>query len=262
MTMNDDTPGDTSTWRTHWAGKRTGAHRSDEVSFLAQEAAEKLFHIRPTEGALLDFGCGAGQLLAFYARHFERVVGADFSAAMLGEARQRLADQIAAQSAQLLCSDDRDIWRALARDERFDVITAGQVAQYMTPSQIEAFTREALGRLNRGGRLVYFDVIDPRMFALLELGLLPRSPDGLWPDLPASGRRIALALLAQARSRLVRRLRGQPSREIGYTHHPALFRRLAEAYGIQVQFVGSMYYEYRYHVLFRPRAGAVANEAA
>lgn len=61
---------------------RTGAREIDAV--LSRAAA---FGMRVRPGVALDYGCGVGRLTRGLARHFERVIGVDLSAAMLAEAR-------------------------------------------------------------------------------------------------------------------------------------------------------------------------------
>ena len=65
------------------------------------EVVAEMLDLRP-EDELLDIGCGPGGFLAAKARHVRRVVGLDPSQFMLREAERRLADRIAAGTAQLL----------------------------------------------------------------------------------------------------------------------------------------------------------------
>ena len=53
------------------------------------EAREKLFHLDGGR-TLLDFGCGAAELLTYYAPEYEQLVGVDFSESMLKEANKRI----------------------------------------------------------------------------------------------------------------------------------------------------------------------------
>ena len=65
-------------WAEFFSDKRSGGHRSSAEEFLAMEAKEKLFHLDGGK-TLLDFGCGAGELLVYYAPEYEKLVGVDFS---------------------------------------------------------------------------------------------------------------------------------------------------------------------------------------
>jgi SAM-dependent methyltransferase len=54
------------------------------------------------EDELLDIGCGPGAFLASKARHVRRVAGIDASPVMIRDAQRRLADRLAAGTAQLV----------------------------------------------------------------------------------------------------------------------------------------------------------------
>src|SRR5690554_3193466 len=57
-------------WEEFFADKRSGGHRSSAEEFLSMEAREKLFHLNGGK-TILDFGCGAGELLVYYAPEYE-----------------------------------------------------------------------------------------------------------------------------------------------------------------------------------------------
>ena len=79
-------------WEEFFADKRSGGHRSSAEEFIAMEAREKLFHLDGGK-TLLDFGCGAGELLVYYASEYEKTIGVDFSPSMLEEASKRIKEQ-------------------------------------------------------------------------------------------------------------------------------------------------------------------------
>jgi cyclopropane-fatty-acyl-phospholipid synthase len=218
------------TWQEYWATRSDGGHRSQAEEFLHREAAEKLFHLGSGK-ALLDLGCGSADLLVYYADAFTRTVGADFSSTMLQAARAR----IGGRSIELVEADDVTVWTRVAGS--FDRITAGQVVQYLTSAQLAAFLRAARQRLVAGGRVVLFDVIDPRIYALTELGLFERQSS------IARLRRlfdVALARLKSTRS------------EIGYRYPSYELEAIARACGFHFEMAWSMYYEYRYHAILDP----------
>ncbi len=224
-------------WSDYWAERNHGGHRSQTEAFLRKEAAEKLFHLGSGE-ALLDFGCGSADLLVYYAERFARVVGVDFSASMLDAARVRIA-QFGRTNIELVRADDRTVWDAV--EGSFDRITAGQVIQYFDEEQIDRFLVQAERRLRSDGELLFFDVIDPRIHALHELGLFG-PPQGL-----GLVRRAAELVATKA----VRRLRRIPPSLLGRAHYPERIRALAARHGFAMELVWSMYYEYRYHAVLR-----------
>jgi cyclopropane fatty-acyl-phospholipid synthase-like methyltransferase len=219
----------TANWQGFWDGKTDGGHRSQEEAFLAKEAREKLFHIGEVEN-LLDFGCGSGDLTKYYADAIPRVVGADFSETMLAGARKRLPN------VPLHCADDVTIWSKLT--ETFDVITVAGVLQYMKLWQAERFVGNARAHLAPGGRIVLFDIIDPRIYALVEMGLFP---DKSFPS-PRGFASAAVNALFPSR------------RTIGYPHHPRDVKAAAASVGFATEIVWSMFYEYRYHAICQPVA--------
>ncbi|MGA9189793.1 MAG: class I SAM-dependent methyltransferase, partial [Methanosarcina sp.] len=53
-------------WSEYFSDKKDGGHRHSTEEFLSKEAKEKLLHLDGGT-SLLDFGCGAGELLIYYA---------------------------------------------------------------------------------------------------------------------------------------------------------------------------------------------------
>lgn len=117
---------------------------------LYQVVAEML-DLQP-EDELLDIGCGPGAFLASKAQHVRRVVGLDPSAVMLRDAGKRLADRIAAGSAQLVPGSSAEL---PFRDGEFSAVTA-----ITAPANLA----EVFRVLRPGGRFVWVDelVPDPR----------------------------------------------------------------------------------------------------
>ncbi len=98
-------------WIEFFAGRRDGGHRSSAEKFISMEAKEKLFHLDGGK-TLLDFGCGAGELLVYYAPEYERTVGVDFSASMLDEASKRIKER-KCENISLILADDKTVWNKL-----------------------------------------------------------------------------------------------------------------------------------------------------
>ena len=104
--------------------------------------------LRP-EDDLLEVACGSGVFLATQAAHVQRVAGLDLSDIQVGLARRRLADRIAAGTAEIVKGDAAALpWAG----GRFSVVTCmGSVEAFPDP-------RAALAEMHRvlrpGGRIV------------------------------------------------------------------------------------------------------------
>lgn len=223
-------------WEEYFSDKKKGGHRFSTEEFLAKEAKEKLFHLSGGK-TLLDFGCGAGELLIHYIPNYEKVVGADFSRSMLFEAEKKVLEQKYG-NVDLILADDRTIWDKL--NLKFDRITATEVVQYFTPEQLEDFIRNSSGYLNKGGKIVLFDIIDPKLYCLWKIG---------WFSQNIISWKIFVRAYVGCVRRILALLKKQPSDIIGYSHSPYLIKKIAHRNGFQMEYVNSMYYEYRYHAI-------------
>ena len=230
----------------YYADKANGVHRYNTEEFFELEAREKLFHMGPGE-ALLDFGCGTGDLLAYYAAQFGSMLGVDISDNMVQRARQRL-DGFGLQHVEVAQADEGKVWDVVG-GRRFDVITSAGVMQYLSGEQIAAFLTAARQRLTAGGRVTMFDLVDPRLYWLFKYGWFRDRP----LDAGAAASAIAQSGRVLAR-KLLRALSGRAEDHIGFTHHPVVVQMAAERTGFRCRIVCSMYYEYRYHALLTPAA--------
>lgn len=227
-----------------YADKANGVHRCNTEEFFKREAEEKLFHMG-SGSSLFDFGCGTGDLLVYYATAFQSMSGVDISANMVQRARRRL-DEFGLESVTVAQADEAEVWRVVGHS-KFDVITSAGVMQYLSVSQIEEFLRSARMRLLPGGRIVMFDLVDPRLYWLFKYGWFnerPLDPKLFVHSLTQTGRVLVRKLL--------RSLARRPEDHMGYSHHPVVVQRVAESNGFQCRIVCSMYYEYRYHALLTP----------
>ncbi|WP_440947116.1 class I SAM-dependent methyltransferase [Methanosarcina sp. T3] len=225
-----------SVWEEFFEGKRSGGHRSSAEEFISREAREKLFHLDGGK-TLLDFGCGAGELLVYYAQEYERLVGADFSSSMLDEASKRIRAR-RCENIALILADDKTVWEKL--DSSFDRITAAGVIQYLTDEEVDTFISHASGHLKKGGKIIFFDLLDPRLYPLWKIGFFSRN---------FGCRKIFYKIGFEALTVVSASLKNRPRDILGYTHKPCTMESIANKHGFKMEYVQSMYYEYKYHAI-------------
>lgn len=223
-------------WEEFFADKKRGGHRSSAEEFLSKEAREKLYHLNGGK-TLLDFGCGAGELLVYYSLEYEKLVGADFSASMLEEAGKRLRER-KCENTTLILADDKTVWEKL--DSSFDRITAAGVIQYLTDEEVDSFIANASRHLNKGGKIVLFDLLDSRLYPLWKIGFFSRD---------AGFRKIFRKICFETRTILSASLKNRPKDILGQAHNPYKVEQIANKHGFEMEYVQSMYYEYKYHAI-------------
>jgi len=112
------------------------------------EVVAEMLDLQP-EDEVLDIGCGPGAFLATRAQRVRRVAGLDPSRVMLGEAERRLADRLAAGTAQLVLGS------AVALpfgDGEFSAVTVISAPMNLA---------EVFRVLRPGGRFVFVDELIP-----------------------------------------------------------------------------------------------------
>lgn len=223
-------------WEDFFKDKTHGGHRYSSEEFLSMEAKEKLFHLDGGK-TLLDFGCGSAELLTYYAPEYEQLVGADFSPSMLGEASKRLKDKNC-NNIDLILANHETLWENL--NFTFDRITAAGVIQYLTLQEIDAFIASASKHLSTNGKIVFFDILDPRLYPLWKLGIFA----------PNAGIIKALYRVGcDFRDSILATLKNSPKNIYGFSHNPYKIQKIANNHGFKMSYVQSMYYEYKYHAI-------------
>ena len=233
----------TDFWEKYWADKTNGEHRFQDETFLERESKEKLFHLSGGR-SLLDFGCGSADLLSYYAPLYDKCVGIDRSESMIENAGKRLK-KFNINNVSLAVSDDYQLWEYIknhfGEETKFDCITTGQLIQYLSLEQIDNFISNSKKHLSDEGRICLFDVVDSRLYHLWRAGLF--KSDGL-------STKIMLKIIASKLRTIKNTILQKPKHDLGNIYPPTIFKNLAAKYDFKVSFANSMYYEYRYHVIF------------
>ena len=99
---------------------------------------------------LLDVGCGSAKFFTEHAGHVRYVAGLDASEIQIEMARKRLAERIAAGTAEIVLGDAADLpWE----DDRFSVVTSIDAMKFLPDP--EGALREMHRVLRPGGRAVF-----------------------------------------------------------------------------------------------------------
>jgi len=217
-----------------------GLHRDNSEIFLRMESEEKLFHLGSGE-SIFDFGCGSADLLVYYAPHFKALLGVDLSDNMIRLAQERI-DRFSVKNVEVYQGDEVSSWER-CNNRQFDVVTSAGVVQYLTEKQLTEFLHQATSHLENDGRIVLFDILDPRTYRLMKFGLYLENPMNL--------RDYARACVSSARVLVKSTLTKLGLREdmTGYTHHPGRVTQICKTLNLNVSLVRSMYYDYRYHAI-------------
>lgn len=229
---------DKNSIKEYWEERKNGGHREQTEEFLKKESKEKLYHLG-SGNSLLDFGCGSADILAYYASAFNNLVGVDLSASMLENAKKRLKSFGLSSKVVLFNADDSNVWQKVAG--KFDRITSGQVIQYLNINQIDNFIKNAALRINSDGKIVLFDIIDPDIYFLKELGYFVGYNLGTL--------RLLKRVVFLSINRMLRYIKRLPLSDIGFAYRKQQINKIAVKYGLQMECIWSMYYEYRYHAI-------------
>ena len=157
------------------ARERWKAHFDDDIAFHRKTAAiydhvnteprllanDLLFgpldRRVPSGEALLDLGCGTGQMLLRHARRFGRAIGVDHSREMLAIAEERLR----AAGIATCTLVESDFFDYLERgDERYSLVTCVGCLHHLPAEAFGAFFARVRSRLADGGMLLLAEPVD------------------------------------------------------------------------------------------------------
>ena len=235
-----------------WENQTSSFSRYDSPEYYARKSKEHASLMTNEEliGPCIDLGCGAGELLQFLLLHMNVVRGLDYSETMLEAARKRLEDS----SIKLVCASLAD---TLPLAEEKTWMTTGGLNQYLDQGQMRDFLR--MFKLNESAHSLFlFDCIDPLRYSLFPFGMsyiskakcASKGFNGWLRAAAFSSRRalvgakLALGILLDPSGKLDR-----PS--MGYAYTPLQWRSFLEPLDLEVEFVSSQSFEYRFHAIIR-----------
>jgi cyclopropane-fatty-acyl-phospholipid synthase len=139
----------------HWNTQSDGGHRYADEEWLQKYSAE-IEAILPGGGTLVDVGCGACQVTVYLAPRYDRVVGVDFSQAMLNVARIRV-DKFNAGNIELMYGDAIKFPESL---KCVNAILSYAVVQYLDKEGLRAHLDQCSQVLSSAGVVCIANIPD------------------------------------------------------------------------------------------------------
>jgi len=229
--------------RRYWKNRTDARHRYAGEDWFERYAGE-LIALVPAGGTLLDVGCGACDYTPYLATKFDRVIGIDFSPAMLEAAHVRVA-QFQLSNVTLL---EGDAISFPAEVERADAILVNGLLQYLDDKALQKHLAECTRVLAPGGIICWGSVPNLHLRWLWYVGALSTPP----PPLRQMIKQWWQVVQSQRRAE---RSGDALWDNIGRWFEPAKLKAKAEAAGYMCEFRNSWFSEYRFHAILR-RASA------
>lgn len=181
-------------------------------------------HVAPG-GAMLDLGCGTGQMLLRYASRFRRAVGVDHSPEMLDLARLRVPEVASGRCALVLS----DFLEFLGADrDHYSLVTCVGCLHHLPAEAFDAFLRLVRARLEGYGLLLLAEPVGTG-------GRAPPPPVARWNAKSVMATRAALMPMEEsdeapiAEDVLLARPAGHGLRRVAVSRGWELFQRRVPA---------------------------------
>lgn len=228
----------------YWANTNSSSHRGNERSFYIANAQEhiSIIDVEERKRGLIDLGCGAGKLLQYYLPQLNVKAGLDFSSSMLAEAEITMNNKIElihANPFEYLPDCQIPIWT-----------TTEALNQYLQKDEIKHLL--TLFKKNKFSEAFYlFETICPLRYPLLGLGISFRKEHlttrNVLQRLKTRCRYAFNLILGRYSGDMV--YLGTPT--MGYAYSAHFWLKLAKELNLNVEIIGSRFYEYRYHVIIK-----------
>lgn len=234
-------------FKRYWADKTSSMNRRSSSAYYQEKAREHLALMADgsLSGGVVDYGCGAGELLSQMLPGLpQRIVAVDYSNQLLETAKLKLSSS----RVRFVIADALD-YADRATESAW--MSCGAVNQYSDIGRMEQFVRSFADN-KHAQALFLFDCIDPLRYRLFACGLIDS-----YVERPQRGSALRASLRTAVHwLRALHSLVGLSGRrpcqslaQMGYGFRAQFWLDLARRLGLKVTIVSSLYFEYRYHVL-------------
>jgi cyclopropane fatty-acyl-phospholipid synthase-like methyltransferase len=197
----------------------------------------------PQGGTLLDVGCGAGELFAYLAPYYKRIIGIDSSQSMLAAAHEN-TKKFALNNVTLHSADACHFPEAITK---VDAVLVSGVVQYLDRSALLLHLSECRRVLAEDGVVVVGAIPKTARRWFWYCGVLG---DQL-PSLTQTGKNLLRAWRRQQRARKQNDFLWDG---IGRWYSVAEIDEIASASGFEADFRNAWYFDYRFHAILRRKS--------
>ncbi|MDS9878811.1 class I SAM-dependent methyltransferase [Pseudomonas protegens] len=243
----------------YWQDKTNSGHRFSSTEYFRKKALEcaQVMEEFGSTGEIIDLGCGAGELLEQLIPLARISKGIDCPPSMIESAKQRLKDID-------IDLDVADIFEILPQSSFPTWTTTEALNQYLNPTEM-ARVIGLFARNEQAHAFYLFDCVDPIRYMTLGMGsYYSTQPESALNGLTARTKSIARDLISCAKLASFRLGRQQwikwKDQGMGFAYTPYFWFETCKKLNLEINFISSKYYEYRYHAIIRklPRADSRA----
>lgn len=192
--------------------------------------------------SFVDVGCGSGDFIIENNHMFDKIIGIEFSEFMIENAQQIIKERNIL-NITMFKSNATDI--NLYIKERVDAIYSRGLIQYLTNDQLRIFIKNSISLLNENGFLMHMDIPNKAMrtFYLMNLHKTEES----YSDFELSLKYFKTKFYIFRKSGIK-----HFDDSIGYWYSFSEIRKIAEEFGLKVDFYYSKLqpFSYRFHAKF------------
>jgi len=204
-------------------------------------AREALFLLAGAK-TVVDAGCGSGDLLIRLGKHFNKIIGVDYSAKMIAKAQENV-DKMPLVNIELFNADLLELNKVITT--KVDCIYNREVVQYLTVQQINEFIVMCKELLNPGGSVLFMNVPDVNCRDLYAIKFFRAESFVSVKELVYNYLRFKLYV---AKNKMKERAFKWDS-NMGIWHSKSDFTSIAKDNQFSIEFYNSFYppYGYRFH---------------